>query len=91
MKPKQLSLGITLGVTLGVFLGGCADEYAPLRGQFLSGCVSSGTSKTQCQCTFEKLAARYSPQALQALNRSQRISDAFMAAVAESALACRQG
>ena len=74
---------------LGLLLTGCADESTRLRGEFIAGCMQGGTPNALCQCIFEKLAARYPAQTLQALHQGQRLPGSTMAAVAESAIACR--
>ncbi|QAY89983.1 hypothetical protein CUN63_08580 [Pseudomonas sp. ACM7] len=62
-------------------LTGCSDENSRARGEFLSGCVQSGASKAICQCTFQKLEAKYSPAQLRSSsNPDKLLQDVMIAA-----------
>lgn len=58
---------ITLMLSL-LLLAACSDENSEIRGQFLSGCIQGGASKSICTCTFDKLEEKYSSAELEAMN-----------------------
>ncbi|WP_282282185.1 hypothetical protein [Pseudomonas sp. PS02302] len=72
-----------------ILLASCSDENRKVRGQFIAGCMNGGASKSLCQCTFEKLEAKYSPTELQAVNQSATPSEKIMQDVLHFAMACR--
>lgn len=43
-------------------LAGCSDPHSKIRGEFLAGCIQSGTSKSICTCAFEKVENHYGAQ-----------------------------
>lgn len=69
-----------------LLLAGCSDENSHARGEFLSGCVQSGMSNLVCQCTFQKLEAKYSPTELSSGRSDKRLQDVITAANV-----CRKG
>ena len=48
-------------------LTGCSDENSQVKGEFLSGCVQGGASKSLCSCIFGKLEQKYSPAEMKAM------------------------
>lgn len=75
-----------LMITALLLLVGCSDENSHARGEFLSGCVQSGTPKAICRCTFQKLETKYSPEEL----RSVTSPDDLVREVIIAANACRK-
>jgi hypothetical protein len=55
---------IVVGVLL---LAGCSSKKSVGEGAFLSGCVRSGGSKSQCQCLYGHLEDTYSAEQLSVL------------------------
>lgn len=85
MKSYTAILCVSLSL-----LAGCSDENKEARGEFLAGCVSSGTPKSICSCTFEKLEQKYSPEELRRIMLSGALPpQSLLQNVAESALTCR--
>lgn len=78
-----------LSLTALILLAGCSDENHKVRGQFIAGCMNGGASKALCQCTFEKLEAKYSPTQLQAVNQSATSSGKVMQDILKFAMVCR--
>lgn len=72
-----------------VLIAACSDENSKIRGEFIAGCISGGTSKAVCTCTFEKLEAKYSPLELREINRLAAPPESFLREAFQSAQACR--
>lgn len=74
-----------------IALAGCSDENSQIRGQFLSGCMQGGASKSVCTCMLENLEETYSPAEMKAFNNhygappKQLVKDLLA-----SAMVCRQ-
>lgn len=74
-----------------VALAGCSDENSQARGQFLSGCMQGGASKSICSCMLGKLEQKYSPAEMKAMSTpSGATSDQVIKDLFASALVCRQ-
>jgi hypothetical protein len=65
MLPKTTAIFVVV-----VLLVGCSGKSAKAKGEFLSGCVQSGTAKSVCTCVYDHLEDTYSPETLQALAES---------------------
>ena len=63
----KTSVAIALSLSLLV-VAGCSDENSKFKGQFLAGCVDSGSSESYCACALEKLEVQYSPDELSKWN-----------------------
>ena len=59
----KISMALALSLSLLV-LAGCSDGNSKFKGQFLAGCMGSGSSESYCACAFEKLEIQYSPDEL---------------------------
>lgn len=72
-------------------LAGCSDENSQTRGQFLSGCMQGGVSRSICSCMLGKLEQKYSPAEMKAMSIPSRApSDQVIKDLFASALVCRQ-
>ena len=67
----------------------CSDENSQIRGEFIAGCMTGGSSKAVCACTFEKLETKYSPAELRGINRLAAPPESFLKEAIKSAQACR--
>lgn len=65
----KTSMALALSLSMLV-LAGCSDENSKLKGQFLAGCVDSGSSESYCACALEKLEVQYSPDELSKWNNT---------------------
>ncbi len=71
-------------------LAACSDENSKLRGQFIAGCIQSGTPKFICACTFKKLEEQYTTAELQEIDTPYRAPpERFVKDTIRAALACR--
>lgn len=59
----KTSMALTLSLSL-LIVAGCSDGNSKFKGQFLAGCVGSGSSESYCTCALEKLEVQYSPDEL---------------------------
>lgn len=74
-------IGLFIGAALGIgMILHTSDESLKVKGDFLSGCVSSGTSKSICSCAYSKLQENYSDEELVKINmfRAQSLIDEFL-------------
>ena len=76
-------------LALLVLITACSDESSKIRGEFIAGCISGGTSKAVCACTFEKLETKYSPAELRGINRLAAPPESFFREAFKLAQACR--
>lgn len=87
----HVHLRTILTITIIVFAAGCSDPNKEVRGQFLSGCVQGGVSKSVCFCTFQKLEEKYTPDEMKRLQQSTGSPPvSFLRDVMSSAVACRK-
>lgn len=71
-------------------LAGCSDEGSKERGQFISGCVQSGVSKSICICTWDKIEEKYTPKELKKINTPGKAPpEGFMRDVVTAAQHCQ--
>lgn len=82
---------VLLTVITLVALAGCSDENSQIRGQFISGCMQSGASKSICSCMFGSLEKIYSPTEMKALNNQYSApSKQLVKDLMASAMACQE-
>lgn len=62
MLPKTTAMLVVVFLFVG-----CSSKSAKARGEFLSGCVQSGTAKSVCTCVYDHLEDTYRPETLQVL------------------------
>jgi hypothetical protein len=65
MRPKTTAI-----LVIVISLVGCSGKSAKAKGEFLSGCIQSGTTKPVCTCVYDHLEDTYSSETLQALAES---------------------
>ncbi|MES2280964.1 MAG: hypothetical protein V4542_06090 [Pseudomonadota bacterium] len=80
------------GVALGmVFLAACSNEESKARGDYVAGCMQSGTDKAACDCTYDKMLKFYTFKELKAMSQSsRRIPPDFMDNVVKAVLICKK-
>lgn len=78
-----------LSLTVLIALVSCSDKNSKAKGQFLSGCIKAGATKSQCSCIFGKLESEYSPEELQQIVQMQSMSEQAQAKMVEIAESCR--
>lgn len=70
-------------------LAGCADKNSKIRGEFLSGCLQGGTSKSVCKCVFGKLKETYTDEEFTQLASTYRPDKRFLNTVKLFGEQCR--
>lgn len=72
----KTSTAIVLSLSLLVITG-CSDGNSKFKGEFLAGCMNSGSSQPYCSCALEKLEVQYSPAELSAMNDTGKLPKNF--------------
>ena len=79
---------LVLGMTV---LASCSSEESKARGEYLAGCIQSGTDKAACDCTYDKMLKFYSFKELKAMSQSsRRIPPEFMDNAVKAVLICKK-
>lgn len=79
---------LVLGMTV---LAACSSEESKARGEYLAGCIQSGTDKATCDCTYDKMLKFYTFKELKAMSQSSRgIPPGFMDNVVKAVLICKK-
>lgn len=79
---------LVLGITA---LAACSSEESKARGEYLAGCIQSGTDKAACDCTYDKMLKFYTFKELKAMSHSSRkIPPDFMDNVVRAVLICKK-
>lgn len=74
-----------------IALAACSSEESRARGEYLAGCVQSGTDKAACDCTYDKLLQIYPFQQLKAMSKSPgRIPPDFFDKVSQAVMICKR-
>lgn len=88
MFNAVLRVALVLGMTV---LASCSSEESKARGEYLAGCIQSGTDKAACDCTYDKLLQIYPFQQLKAMSQSSRkIPPDFMDNAVKAVLICKK-
>lgn len=83
-----LKAWFVLGMTA---LAACSSEESKARGEYLAGCVQSGTDKAACDCTYDKMLKFYTFKELKAMSQSSRkIPPDFMDNAVKAVLICKK-
>ena len=85
--PTLLSFSLLIVLAMA----GCSNENSQIKGEFLSGCLQGGTSKTICSCAYDKLESHYSDEELQQMmvNPRQEALEDMTRFVMSAARECR--
>lgn len=71
-------------------LSGCGDEQSRMRGEFVSGCIHSGASKSACACIFDTITEKHTPNTLMKLMHPDTSpTDPLVQDFKAAALSCR--
>lgn len=85
MKIKLTALSV-----LTLVLMGCSSPEDKMRGQFLSGCVQSGTDRAFCGCIYDQLEAEFGLEYMKRMNNSGAITQEFMEATFKAGVRCNR-
>lgn len=80
---------LILALMIFIYLVSCTDKNSKLRGDFLSGCVTSGLSKSQCSCMFFHLESLYSSEDLLKINYFQSLPEHMKTKIIEISENCK--
>ncbi len=88
MFNAVLRVGLVLGMAA---LAACSSEESKARGEYLAGCIQSGTDKVACDCTYDKMLKFYTFKELKAMGQSsRRIPPDFTDNVVKAVLICKK-
>lgn len=78
-------------VVCALALVACSSEESKARGDYLAGCIQSGTDKAACDCTYDQLVKIYPFQQLKSMSKSSgRIPPDFSDKVSQAVMICKK-
>ncbi len=87
----RLPTSIACFVVCALALVACSSEESKARGEYLAGCMQSGTGKAACDCTYDQLLKIYPFQQLKAMSKSPgRIPPDFFDKASQAVMTCQK-